>query len=1853
MTFIDALAACDATRLASFDHLVVIVAATMTPTLEQALGTDGAIVLRPATIKSEELRGSDLGALQEALRGRETLIFTSPINARAELRGRIRRPRTQVLSFSEDSSVPKARASARALYQRGQIEDALAAYESEVGAAVVEHDREAAHLGTLLCLIAMGRTDEGRTRAKSLRPSALPPLALLTAARVFAALSLDFEAEFTDEQAEELRAFNELRIGNVPATRPKTPDLALQAGMLLVQEKRFETAATWILSVVDEGTRHSPLGVFFAEAIATLIEEWSWNTPSDVPLRHETAAQLLSAFENVELTLSTQPLDTALRVRLLRAAFQISMRTADLTKTDRLGRRLEELGSPLPKHDDFAAAVDAAKRGDLEVATTMLGTTEPEWRGRFQKSTILFLADQHATGLATLVELANELPGVPIVEAEAARRLIAQRRYEDARRHAESAFALLPGIGQRLMLGECLLVFGENERAAELLRGFAETDVRARVLYAQSIENSNLPEAIEIWTQHLEASPDDWLSEVRLVALHAQSGALTTAADRAWRLAQKRAADLPSIVLFQSALLQNAASMPEDDRLRRIEHLHEVLEARGRPEDDKLRVSLWMHLQTRSALPASDLRAFAKPTEPSSARDNLAQADLQRELRARLAKLYEWGHISLEVASSALADDPAQLVMQLGDDVTLTLGEPPDASQSSDALAGYKEVHLGLLELLALCRLSLLPQLTERLGAAMQLRVFEDVPANLLQIVLELSLERPGERVLQSTRLLAATETGHATVTDSRDGAHWVSLAGESDEVDLATFLACLRDSGLLSVNTYTRASAGLPEPQQDRNLTTPIGLRVSALRWLVERDLLAIVSRALGKQLRLLGSDVVELSSSITRAERRSAALALATEVHSWLGAQQLIGNAVLCPRPPITLPGIRPNAIDAQLASVAVALSAKELLVAAPERCLVALEPFVRDLFSSSAFLPKSLHAFEWTPPLYRATRQRYASSAKRVYGLAWLATQLAPARASELTEELLAWGDSSAFSASSLLQLAGDYPTLAGRASRILALQEAALSEPRHAQHPATHFALAKVEGAFLQLTLQRLGVDAVHECWRALLARWNDVSAPQKVWLLGFVMSGLVDSASSAFAPIPGTDRFRMSPNSTVDSATRALVEWSTHESRDIVGHVVTELLLTIDAERNGAPNTVDLTPIVMLLGNAQPPSGLLSLSHSWMEPLVILSSTWPESPLPHMFERIGLPDGEMLQIPLSELLARAVTLTEEKPKEVVFGLTGVRFKWPVSQTHHIEAEVPLEAVLLSTKPTVTKALGLEVASKVGRFDGALYELLRQLATDPSDPERRRAFARRAVASPMRLVRRMPGMVAYWGMPFALPSAINMTDLEELRTLLSEPPRPSNKSATNRLFEYAETHWKDRPDLATIAGQSARYPGVMGWQWARRAIELDDEGELSRAEWLLTHPDMAHFGELWWSVATQWLRAAGDKDLDARQRFADSIDRVLDHLVRASERGRLEAKALSCMRGVIARLGASGNDALWLTYRLFGWWFAIAVEHQVELEALLTEVAKGRQPTQFPVRDDAAEPSRWADAFDVRLSSFLNALAVCPDLITHSLKEDGKPPWSTPLSSTSIETLIECASADIGDEPDSSDAMDWVPPLRVSTAALAAIFRNGGKFSQLPAQIREQWLSWIPMTPDEDRRRPRTVVLQLIHFAILELGALPALEGALLADRCLRSTAPNVKESPITAVGIAHAAGRKLVSLDDALDRAMPHLEDTEIGRALVTVYLDSVLDVAPETARSRALTVLQKLGRDVSNDTLASVVRTEPSFDNQEPVRQRLVAQLARPIEGHKATIAWTPALLITLGVALISVLGYFAFLRLL
>jgi tetratricopeptide (TPR) repeat protein len=1817
VAWIDADAATTAPQLAQFDDLVVVVVAQLTATISLALANESAIVLRPKVIDSEVLPTSNIAELQAALRNRETFIFATPVNARAQLRTRLRRPKLAPLSAPERGDVAAVE-QARMAFQQGHITAALRDYEAATAdGALTDVDRETSALGVILCLLLLAREQEARDRARGLRISLLSENARLTAARAFTALSLEIPDDVVSD-SDEYRAFAEIRAGNVPAVRPSNPDLVLQAVVLLGRAHRFETAANWLLSVSTEPNPSAPLQVFFLEVSALLLEEWSWNVPSDAPLDHETARGLLTAIETTASALGAIEVDPALNERSLRAQLQIAMRCQDSSKSDLLGNRLIELGVSITQRDDFEKAVEFARAGDADAATKLIGTTEPEWRGRFQRAMMLFLAKHHAQGLAILLEMSAQMPGIPIVESEIARRLAGYGRYDEARAHAETAFQLLPGLGQRLTLAECLLASGDAERSASLTRDLVDDSARARTLFAQALEPSNIGEALAQWERYLSDAKDDWRAHTHVAGLYAQVGNFEAAAKRSWKLVEKWEPQLPAITLYQVALLQNAAALDEAERVRRITYLHDVLVQRGRTEDDRLRVSLWMHLKNGTPLPETAY-ALAEPIPPTNVK-GVEEAASQRKEREQLLRLYRLGHISMEAATPTLAEDAAELVVGLGDENMLAVAEPPATGAAEQTLSKFSEIQLGLHELLALARLALLPALEQRLGPTLRLRVFRDVADQLLRLVLGLSQESPREQHAQATRLLAAAEGRYTTITGVKDDACWVSLTGGDDELDLASVLRWMRDTGALSVNTYARASTGLAMPEAQRQPFLPLGLRAPALRWLVERDLLAVVSRAAGGQLRILHSDLADLRVTIARTQRRTAALTLASDALSWLGRQQVRGAAVIAARPEVALPSPRLNALLISVESVFLALTAKEDLLEDERRCLVAMDGYVRDLLTSAVFVPGSLHSFIWTEPLFRELRKRYVACNDRVFGLPWLGRQLAPERSAELGEELLGWGDSSALSEDALVQLARDYPRFNGRAAEILDAQDVPLVEASHARHPAWHFSLAKLHAGFLQRALEEPNSSNVYDWWRGLLARWHRAAPPQQVWLLSWVMSVLVDSAPKAYVPIPDTDRYVLSPDSPVDAAARALVEWSLEEKADILGPAITEILLTIDGQRDGKPRVLDLTPIVVLLGNTNPPSDTITLSHSWVEPLAILSCVWPSNPLADLFERLHLSDGREVRVTFSELLAGAVKIMEDDPAAAQIGLDGVRFQWALSPTERMPAQVPLEAVVLCTKPDVTRSLGMEVASKLGRLDGPLCQLLVSLSQSPSDQQCRRAFALRATASPMRIIRRTPALLAYWGRNFALPGAIAIDDMDEVRALLTEPEDPSEQRAFDRFLKYADTVWKDKPYLTNIAAQCARMPGFLGWQWAKRTFEVDDTDELERMRRLLLNPQSAHFGDLWCCIATNWLDAARSVVPDERQRFAESIDKLLEHVAASRERGQRETNALRCVRDVIARLGGEGLDAIWLTFRLYGWWFELAVNHQAGIDACLAELAVARQPSVIGVVDDACEPFIWADTFDVRLSSVLNALAVCPDLVSDWATKKETPPWTTPLSKKSLEKLINWASEEPGTERQNCDGVDWLPPLHASTAALAALFRNGGKFSQLPGEARERWLSWIPLTEAEERVRPRTVVLQLIHFAVVELASLTPLEGALLADRCLRSNAPYVKESPITALAIAAAAGQKLVSLDEARARVLPHIEDTDIGRVLVAVYLDAVLDAAAETLRAEAVTILTKLGRAVSVATLADVVKHEPSFAAQEALREKLLAALSDDLQ---------------------------------
>jgi hypothetical protein len=238
-------------------------------------------------------------------------------------------------------------------------------------------------------------------------------------------------------------------------------------------------------------------------------------------------------------------------------------------------------------------------------------------------------------------------------------------------------------------------------------------------------------------------------------------------------------------------------------------------------------------------------------------------------------------------------------------------------------------------------------------------------------------------------------------------------------------------------------------------------------------------------------------------------------------------------------------------------------------------------------------------------------------------------------------------------------------------------------------------------------------------------------------------------------------------------------------------------------------------------------------------------------------------------------------------------------------------------------------------------------------------------------------------------------------------------------------------------------------------------------IKQAEYFVDHPDEAHFGELWWAIATTWLAAAQGTEAQ-RSEFQVKMEAVLTNAVHAPARGRHEADCMAVLRDVVQKLEPDRTAVVWMTYRLFGWWFLQVRNCPETIDDALRDLSSTGLGSRSTGGDDAADPRNWPLQYDVRLVAILSAMSECSERVRQWIDEKDLPAWKMTLSDACRQTLVDLADREIETEVLESPTTMWIPPLRVAMTALSALWMNGGQFSELRPTARERWLSWLPLT-----------------------------------------------------------------------------------------------------------------------------------------------------------------------------------------
>lgn len=436
---------------------------------------------------------------------------------------------------------------------------------------------------------------------------------------------------------------------------------------------------------------------------------------------------------------------------------------------------------------------------------------------------------------------------------------------------------------------------------------------------------------------------------------------------------------------------------------------------------------------------------------------------------------------------------------------------------------------------------------------------------------------------------------------------------------------------------------------------------------------------------------------------------------------------------------------------------------------------------------------------------------------------------------------------------------------------------------------------------------------------------------------------------------------------------------------------------------------------------------------------ILSALWSYKPLNDMGAYLQDEDGYETSLKYEPALRAGVDVVENHPEEAAMGEDVLTYLCPISDTHgRVQMLVPPEAILLRMSTEHLPRFAVHLASLQGPHDGRAYRWLNKIADDPGDVEHRRTYAHLTLTAPWRAVREDPASIRTWRNRAPLDGRTFPNSLEDLREMLSEPPRllPDAvimRDLLDKRLRQGEWAPEQRDDRGVLFMMACEIPGALPSMTAqsRLANGATYPEEVALALHRLRTPEDRPVGQLCADIFFLRLAAARapivdiplflDRDpspenasntdhdsADMRHRQVDlreELPGVFAGVLRATiatppsdSLARLEPGLLRLCGRVVQQLSywphIPAKDGLWLAHRLYRWLCA-------QLEALEPDARRAglrdlEQVCPLPLdvpQDDLLHPlTVQRERFDLRLASVLLALAYMDTVAQAALKQE---------------------------------------------------------------------------------------------------------------------------------------------------------------------------------------------------------------------------------------------------------------------
>jgi hypothetical protein len=1180
--------------------------------------------------------------------------------------------------------------------------------------------------------------------------------------------------------------------------------------------------------------------------------------------------------------------------------------------------------------------------------------------------------------LSLALQHVERWPGRAPNEFVLARLLLRAERVQEALVHARLAYLDMPGTGQLTLLAECLVANEDEASALSLLETADDSHVKVLWFRAIAAERASPGQAADLWRKYLEKAPGDWRGVLRLADLLRRMGRSRDAAQAVLTITINDSRIPPQALAEAARFLRG---LPRDDREAKLLAIARQLAAdyEGRPGGEGAYLTVRSMLADAGDLRAPDFKALlAEGSAEEFPVERLFDwARTAAQLREAATAAYVAGAITFEARCRVSSFQVPDMLAAMRSAEQTLVAAAQLAAPDATSVEG-QTILVGYLELLVMARLALLPDFERSLGPAGRLAIFEDIDEQIFDVApYEGSHSMPPDVLAALMEAASGLERhgGPPEISDielaRREGANILLTADEHEDESGPAIVRLGRDEAL--------HLGALP-----RRLF--VSLR--ALQQIGQGSLIADLARG-GAQLVLGPQANASLHSEAKSAAEATRIKSDVQSVVAWSGALKEREILRVLPRPSAM------DSPDHEQANVVrdmvgLALSWHRALRDDPSLRLLSV-----DFAVVHPFVGLSVHPLfkevGWTPQSFGVISHEVRTVADRVLDFGSVVRSITPsARRGEMLRALQGYGVSDALDGDDWVDAARN-PGPGGLAfSALVASAKRVVGDERSNSGAFARTALAGqlAKGAW-RASLASEGIDEVAE--RAAIAfadAAEDLGADAtgvalESFVFSLINSALLDPTSSLQQV--GENRWNIGANTPPGRMWTAIGRWirDSAKRRSAFSFAVARALLILDElSVDGGLNEVRIAPILLAINNvfANPDDhrGLIDAC------VAILSYRWRIKPFPGLQFEGGDAhhfDGESL------LVAAAGALAGEGPRL----RRGRTDGWLSVQAggEVVVVPVPPEAAFVRVAVAGRQQAAGWLLRFLGPLDGRLYDRVTGIAASAGREDLVAEFASEAASAPWRLVVSHPEVVANWARGASLAIAFPHS-IDELVGVLSEQlPLPNKDISSILVARVQDGIWSGRADKEVLLVQATAMLGSVGALLAgERSSERYVDSEVAvaaeRLSTSLEQPsgvlvqDLTLLGV----AALRYPERKTVAGLSAMQQFATTLQQLLEALIAPELPGTLAAVEhrllVHCSRiveRIASRALVSHRDGLWLSYRLFQWFF-----HLVESKgcvALAAVLDSGERLT--PPMPEVLDPIRFGRTkLDFRLAAVLGAL-----------------------------------------------------------------------------------------------------------------------------------------------------------------------------------------------------------------------------------------------------------------------------------